>query len=219
MSKAMHKRSDACWRRVGVFGDRTCPELKTRFPCRNCPYFAEGAATMFSREMSVSYFEELTRSISEPPAAVCGAEKTALAFRVGAEWLALPAPVFAEFTKPCAIRAVPHRANSIFAGLASIRGEILLCFSLSALLGIPAGAESSSRRRFCVVLGLNRKWVFPADEVYGLFAYSAGDLQPLPVTVAKQAHKYAAGIVPVENRQAGLLDADRIFAAFERSLA
>lgn len=218
MSNSLHKRPDACWRNEGVYGDRTCPELKTLFHCRNCRFFAEGAAAMFNREMPEPYIEELTRSLAEPIAPDRPADKTALAFRIGPEWLALPAPAFVEFTKPCAVRAVPHRANAIFAGITSIRGEILLCFSLSALLGIPAEPESSSRR-FCVLLGLNRKWVFTADEVYGLFAYAADDLQPVPVTVAKQAHKYATGIVPVKNRQAGLLNADHVFAAFERSLA
>ena len=34
-----------CWNRIGVRGDRSCPELKQYVHCRNCPVYSAGAAT------------------------------------------------------------------------------------------------------------------------------------------------------------------------------
>ncbi len=38
-----------CWNRIGVNGDRSCPELTSFVHCRNCPVFAAAARSFFDR--------------------------------------------------------------------------------------------------------------------------------------------------------------------------
>ena len=110
---------------------------------------------------------------------------------------------------------------------AFLLGTILggLVGAAAALLGVqPAApgqsaASSEMLRRFCVISKHNRKWVFPADEVYGLGSYAQNDVQPVPVNVAKTLQKYTLGIIAVNKRQTGLINDELVFAAFERSLA
>ena len=33
---------DDCWNRIGISGDRSCPELVQHVLCRNCPVFEAG---------------------------------------------------------------------------------------------------------------------------------------------------------------------------------
>src|SRR5437588_4360 len=34
---------DDCWNRIGIGGDRTCPELAVHIHCRSCPVFSAAA--------------------------------------------------------------------------------------------------------------------------------------------------------------------------------
>src|SRR4030095_4038577 len=36
----------ACWSQVGIWGNRSCPELQQHVHCRNCPAYAEAAVLM-----------------------------------------------------------------------------------------------------------------------------------------------------------------------------
>ena len=39
---------DDCWNRIGISGDRSCPELVQHVLCRNCPVFEAGAGVLRS---------------------------------------------------------------------------------------------------------------------------------------------------------------------------
>jgi len=210
-----------CWNKIGIRGDRSCPELAKHTHCRNCPDYESTGRNLFDREQPEIRLEEAARLIAEPDRKEESKKQTCLAFRIGSEWLALPAGIFIEITRTRPIRNVPHRSNNVFLGLVSIRGDIQLCFSMEGLLGVQPEENpvSGILKRFCVISGNNRKWVFPADEVYGLGAYAERDIQPVPVTVAKTMQKYSTGIIAFNNRQTGLLTPELVMAAFERSLS
>jgi len=217
--------NQACWNKTGIRGNRACPELAKHIHCRNCPRYESAGRNLFDREPPEAYLEEATKIIAEPYKKEEVRKKTCLVFRLGSEWLGLPVGIFVELTRPRPIRRVPHRSNQVFLGLASIHGDIQLCFSMDALLGVQpaenvkATPAAGVLKRFCVISANNRKWTFPADEVYGLGGYAEHEIQPAPVTVAKTIQKYATGIVVVNSRQTGLLDDELIIAAFERSLS
>jgi chemotaxis-related protein WspD len=40
---------DACWSRIGVRGDQSCPRLQDFFRCLNCPTYAASAAQLLDR--------------------------------------------------------------------------------------------------------------------------------------------------------------------------
>ena len=54
-----------CWNRIGVMGDRSCPELERSVHCRNCPVFVAAGQQLFEREPPAEYLEECTRQLTE----------------------------------------------------------------------------------------------------------------------------------------------------------
>lgn len=214
-----------CWTTIGIRGNRSCPELAKHVHCRNCPRYESAVRGLLNREPPENYAEELTKMIAEPEAKKNDQKQTVMVFRLGSEWLALPVGLFVELARVRPIRRVPHRSNSVFLGLVSIRGDIQLCFSVGGLLGVHPVEDGKKApatgflQRLCVISKYNRELVFPADEVYGLGSYAENELQPVPVTVAKTLQKYTLGIIAVNNRQTGLINDELVLAAFERSLS
>src|SRR5215472_14146833 len=50
-----------CWNRIGISGDRSCPELEAHIHCRNCPVFASAARAFFDRPAPEGYLAEWTQ--------------------------------------------------------------------------------------------------------------------------------------------------------------
>ncbi len=128
--------SEQCWNRIGIRGDRTCPELVTYTHCHNCPVFAAAGRRFLDAPSPKGYLEEWTARGSRPTTSARGEECSVIVFRLGEEWLALPVAVLVEVTRMRAIHRIPHRGG-LLAGLANIRGELLLCIRLDLLLGVP----------------------------------------------------------------------------------
>lgn len=108
-----------CWNQIGVQGDRSCSELKTHIHCRNCPVYSTAGRQLLERETEVGYVSEWTQVLAQekvtatPQFTAAGSLSVAI-FRLGKEWLALPAQLFKEVTSPCPIRTLPHRSNHTF---------------------------------------------------------------------------------------------------------
>lgn len=215
---------DFCWKRIGVWGDRSCPKLQEHGHCRDCATFSQQGRALLNREAPGNYLAEWVSLLAQEREPVSRDEKTIQVFRLMSEWLALPAHCWVEVVGVRPVRHIPHRSNQILLGLVSVRGEIYLCISLSNLLGIekgegPENAESRrASRRFCVVKRDNISWVFPADEVYGLISYSEKDVGDVPSTVAKSFRKFTCGLLNIAGKEFGLLDETSVFDALSRSV-
>lgn len=125
-----------CWNRVGVKGDRSCPELTKYVHCRNCPVFTAAGQRLFEREPPPGHLTEWTKRLAEPEAVVEQGTVSVLVFRIGEEWLAADIALLVEIGELRPIHTIPHRTNEILIGLVNIRGELELCVSLGGLLGI-----------------------------------------------------------------------------------
>lgn len=132
--------NQACWNIEGILGDSSCPQLKTVIHCHNCSVYAEVGRRIFEREAPPGYLETWTSRVTQ-----VGREEfpqsqeyllSILIFRIGLEWLAFPSNIFQEVTRPSLVHTIPHRSDDIFQGIVNIRGSLLLCVSLSKLLGI-----------------------------------------------------------------------------------
>ena len=142
---AVEQPMPECWRVVGVSGDRSCPELERFIHCRNCPVLAEAARSFFDREAPPGYLESWRTVLEEPEAPPDADAASLLVFRVDKEWLALPATALIEVTPIRRLHAVPHRAGTPLAGLVNIRGQLQLCLSLHAVLGLAGGPTGPER--------------------------------------------------------------------------
>ncbi len=137
-------------------------------------------------------------------------------FRLGREWLALATNVFQEITEHTAIHSLPHRREGSMLGLVRVRGELLICISLAALLGVESDTQSRTVRHMVVVQNGHR-FVFPTDEIFGIHRI-IGELQPTPSTVAQAASTYTRGVFSWRDRTVGCLDDQLLFHTLNRSL-
>ncbi|MGA0611151.1 chemotaxis protein CheW [Caldimonas sp. KR1-144] len=224
---------DDCWNRIGVRGDRSCPELERHVHCRNCPVQARAAKQLLQRAAPAGYLDEASAHYASahdtsahhagvPPDSEAG-ERSALAFRVGAEWLALSCTLLDEVTETRAPHALPHRRSGALLGLVNVRGELLACVSIAQLLDIGAGAAPPSQRsaaaRLLVLRHEQGRLACPVDEVHGVLRFDARRLQPPPSTVTRAAARYTQALLPWEQRTVGILDEPLLLHSLGRSLA
>jgi chemotaxis-related protein WspD len=130
---------------------------------------------------------------------------------------------------------VPHRAGTPLAGLVNIRGELQLCLSLHALLGLPGGprlplvagagpdAVADAVPRLLVVERSAARpadrWVIGVDEVAGVQRVPRSTLRPVPATVGQAAARCSAALFAWRDRDVAVLDEERLFAAFRQAVA
>jgi len=213
-----------CWRIVGVAGDRSCPELETFIHCRNCPVLAEAARTFFDRGAPAGYLEDWQAILEEPTAAVEAGTTSVLVFRLEKEWFALPAQVLVEVTTLRPLHRIPHRTGGGLAGIVNIRGQLQLCVSLHALLGIAGGpgvvstsapaADAAAARMLVVERGGDQgteRWVLGADEVAGVHRLARNAVRPVPSTVSQAQARCSAALFDWQDRTVGLIDEVRLF--------
>jgi len=202
---------EPCWQRIGIWGDRTCPELRLHTHCHNCPVFASASRRFLDAPPPDDYSDEWTQRLSEIEEDVAAGSLGALVFRLGDEWLALPVSVLIEVTHPRKTHRVPHRGG-LLAGVVNIRGELHLCVRLDLLLGIdPPGAANGTHPRLILVRKDAEGWVFPADEVDQVRRIGPEELSSVPPTLSRSSARLTRGIFTSEGRAIGLLDDERLF--------
>src|SRR5476649_2475610 len=214
---------DDCWNRIGVRGDGSCPELKQYVHCRNCPVYSAGAADLLDAEAPASYLADRTAQVAEPAHAEEGETRSVVIFRVASEWLALPTSVVVEVANLLPIHSLPHRPNGVVLGLASVRGELLVCVSLREVVGAePLGAGHERRgtayQRLLVIRREAIRVVCPVDEVHGIHRFHPRELQGVPATVAKATVTYSTALLPWQGHSVGTLDDQLLFYTLKRSL-
>ncbi len=228
MSQSSHNQElklDDCWNRIGVWGDGECPELQQYVHCRNCPVYSKAAGQLLDRELPPGYLNGWTRHFSSEIKATGLETHSAVIFRIGAEWLALPTSVLQEIAERRVIHTLPHRRDTLVLGLVNVRGELLICVSLAEVLGADkVAAEKATGKqvvfqRFFVAQRDDSRLVFPVDEVYGIHHYNPEDLQPPPATVSKAKATYTQALLIWQEKPVGLLDDQLLFYTLNRSLA
>jgi chemotaxis-related protein WspD len=209
-----------CWREIGIAGDGSCNLLSEYVHCRNCPQYSAIGRTLFDREMSADYRWEISEELAAAAAAVVEETESVLILRVGTEWFALRTEVFHEvlaYQKPY---VVPFRSGSLLAGLVNVNGELLLCISLQAALGLPpdSGTETAGRPRLCVVGNGHERVAFGVDEILGVRRVPSSGMQPVPVTLSKSPSAQVNSCFETDGYNVGLIDERRLFNSLDRSL-
>lgn len=220
--------TDPCWRRVGVMGDSSCPELDEAVHCRNCSRFAAAGQQLFEREPPATYVAEQTAAVAQTPEEASESSEAMVLFRLGEEWLGLEVAAVAEVAAPRPTHRIPHRDNRVLTGVANFRGELQLCVSLAALMRIEADAPGphaarpglptakASLHRMLVCERLGKRWAFMADEVAGVHRLAIDQLGQVPSTIAKNVHRLINAVFKWEGKSVGRLDPGRLFDSLEQ---
>ncbi|MER9330546.1 chemotaxis protein CheW [Mesorhizobium sp. M0152] len=218
---------DDCWRQIGIRGDKSCPELEQHLHCRNCPTYRRIARGLLDRTVSSAYGDEWLRHTGREvgSAAEADAFRTAILFRLGEEWLALPVTIFHEVAESRPIHSLPHRRNSAVLGIANVRGELLICLSLAELLGIDEvqsgehGRQAKSFRRLVVVGERDKRVAFMVDEIYGIHRFSENETLAVPTSAGNAVSAVTVAVLPWQGRTVGCLDGGQLLAMLDRSIA
>jgi len=218
-------KTNRCWNQIGTWGAGTCPELTAAVHCRNCPVHAQAAVELLDRDLPAGYRSEAEDRFTlamNPPAR---GDSSAVIFRVGPEWLALPTMVFKEVCEMRPIHSLPHLRGGVVRGIVNVRGELLVCISLSALLSIPedpgqsGGSRTSLAERLLVAGDDDERVVFPVQEVHGIHRFAAAQLLEAPATVCRVASTFTRALLSWRGHPVGLLDHKLLFGALHRSMS
>ena len=218
-SRRLFTADRACWQRIGLWGDKSCPELATVIHCRNCPVFAEGGRTLLQRRPEPGYLDTWSDSIALPKDTAATEKHSVVIFRLADEWLALRTQAFREVTAPRPGHRLPHRSSKVTLGLVNIRGELLICFSLANLMGVAGatGEDNSADKKLVVIERQGVCSAFPVDEILCMHAVPAEVLSDAPATVSKADSAFTSSVFEYEGRHVGLLDEELLFFTLERN--
>ncbi|PFH12148.1 chemotaxis-related protein WspD [Collimonas sp. PA-H2] len=213
---------DDCWNRIGVRGDGSCKKLAQHIDCRNCPVHARAAAELLDR-LQVDQMTDGWSEHAEPAQEQRTDLSSWLLFRIGEEWLALPTALLEEITELRGIHGLPHRKNAVVLGITNIRGALVTCVSLAAMLGIVADGTAAARqellRRMLIVRRNGQTTAFTADEVHGTLRVAVSEQQPVPTTLTRAAGHFTYAVIQWNGHSVGLLDQELLFHTLDRSLA
>lgn len=207
----------ACWKSIGSSGDGTCVQLRQHVHCRNCPVYATAATQLLDVGAPPGYLQRWTEIVAAEKTAAHTETFAVVIFRIGAEWLALPASIFKEVAADRLIHSLPHRRNGALLGVVNIRGELLVCASLLHILGVDAGVAVAGARRMLVIQQNSDRTVCPVDEVHGIERFAVPTLKQAPATLGPSALTYTRGVLSWRQRSVGVLDADLLFSTLNRS--
>lgn len=210
---------DTCWNRIGVRGDRSCPELSLVTHCHNCPVFATAGRRFLDAPSSPDYIDEWTARLATADDDTTKEEFSVLVFRIGEEWFALPVGVLVEVTRPRPPHRIPHRGG-LLAGVVNIRGELHLCVRFDLLLGI-GQSENHARNdnpRLIVIRHQSEGWAFAADEVDQVHRIASHIVIPAAPTLTRAAAKLTRGVFTTGQRSVGFLDETRLFQSIQERI-
>jgi chemotaxis-related protein WspD len=209
-----------CWSEIGIEGDRSCEALSRYVHCRNCPEYSNLGRTLLDREMPEDYRREVSEEMAAAITASAVDTVSVVVFRIGSEWFALRTDVFHEIAVSQKAYVLPFRSGGVLAGMVNVNGELLLCLSLQAALGLPSEekAELGGRPRLCVVGTGRERFAFGVNEILGVRRVSRARLRTVPVTLAKSPSAQTAWCFELNDRNVGLIDEEKLFNSLDRSL-
>lgn len=214
--------SVSCWREKGTFGNGTCPELTTLIHCRHCSVYTSAGRHRLDQELPPGYLEERTVVMAQQKETAKTEMLSVIIFRLMNELLALKTMIFQEAAEKSVVHTIPLRVNRVFRGLVNINGELLLCVSVADLLDLTGAVESEPPRtayeRMVVIRKDGNRFVFPVDEILGVYRIASEDVRDLPATLSRSARALSSGIFTMNGQTVGLLDEDQFFPALARSL-
>ena len=197
------------------------------------PTNIERTRALLRRPLSPLDLAENTRAVAARGDVRSCPSRSLLVFVLGGERLGLEADDAGRVLPVSTVRRVPHRTNAVFAGVATIGGELTLVAHAGAALGISTDAAQT---HFVLIGRQGERWAFAVDSVEGIRRVEDAQMLPPPATVRHAADgctKYLVrteavgsasteGVASANNAAPPLvhvLDVDRLTALFARSLA
>lgn len=205
-----------CWNsRIGLRGDRSCEKLTEYVHCRNCPVYADGARKIMQRALPADYRRDWATEFAAPQPPPLVTDQSVLVFRIGCEWLCLPARRCVTVAEMAPAHRLPHRDSPVLTGIVNVRGKLYPCMSLAALMAV-GGEETPQPQarqvypRLLVMQLAQHAFALPVQAVHGVHRHAASDLLAPPATVNQAVHRYLTGVLDMDGIKVGCLDAELV---------
>lgn len=213
------RNSNNCWSTIGVWGgaQEKCDRLSEVVHCRNCEVFSMAGRGVFESKPPAGYLSEWQEKISKEKTEREKGDVGVMVFRLGKEWLSLPAENFQEIVEERNIHKIPHNEGLHILGIVNIGGEINTCYSLMNLLKIDedVNKKEGGLERLIVIVINGDRFVLPVCEVSGLARYSSNDLLQTPAALGKKMGTYLLGMFKIQKRQVAALNVEQIYRGLE----
>lgn len=214
---------DDCWNRIGVFGDKSCPQLERHIHCRNCEVYGAAAIALLDRYGSAlergddDYGQGETQEVQ-------GEQRSLLIFRLGEQWLAIATCCLAEVMPMSPIHVLPHRKSRGLLGVTNVRGTLVACLSLAELLDLDTqqDARRSERRvipRMLILESGSGPLVTPVDEVSGIQRIPVARISSAKHDDKRAISRFTAGVLQWQEQSITLLDDEQLLHNMIGSLA
>lgn len=212
-----------CWNQIGVSGDQSCPKLEQHVHCRNCEVYAGAARRNLQRPVTDDYREYWAAHFREPKQERAHEDSAALVFRIGREWLALPAAVIDSIAPQAGAHRLPHRDGGGLLGVVNVGGKLYPAISLATLLGIdesdvPKAAGRHTFARLVVVRWEGQAYALPAADLHGIVRYPARSIKAPAATINKGLERFLTGVLTHADMHIGVLDAPLVAHQMARLL-
>lgn len=195
-----------CWREIGVWGDRSCPELPQHVHCSNCPVFGGAAQALLDRPVDPDYLAWLTETVATRAEEVAPPDRMVLVFRSGGERFAIDASAVRVVAPVSTIRRLPHRDDPALLGLVAVRGELMPCISLTALLGIPPADPGPAAGLLVVLAERGGVTALLVDAAEGVEGIRRAEMRRPPDTIAKTVAPVTEGLHAIGEGDVTVLD-------------
>lgn len=203
---------DDCWNRIGVNGDQSCAKLAAHIHCRNCEVYSGAAQRNLQRPVDAAYRAQWADHFRQPQQRSAASDQSALVFRIGAEWLALPTVTVSSVAPLAAAHRLPHRAPAGLLGIVNVGGKLKPMMSLGALLGIDEQAVPATLGRHVFARLLVMRWegqsfALPVADLHGIARYPQAGLAAPAATINKGLDRFLTGVLTLGDMRIGVLDA------------
>jgi chemotaxis-related protein WspD len=203
---------DDCWNRIGVSGDQSCARLEQAVHCRNCEVYSDAAQRNLQRPVGDGYREQWAAHFRQPAARATASDQSALVFRIGREWLALPTATIGSVAPLAISHKLPHRANPALLGIVSVGGKLTPSMSLGALLGVDEHEAPPTVGRYVFARLLVMQWerqsfALPVADLHGIARYPQAKLAAPAATINKGLDRFLTGVLALGELRVGILDA------------
>lgn len=217
-----HTAVDDCWNRIGVFGDKSCPQLERHIHCRNCEVYGAAAIALLDRYGNTLELDDSQYGQSEASQET-GENRSLLIFRLGEQWLAIASRRLAEVMPISPIHILPHRKTRGLLGVTNVRGTLVACLSLGELLGLEAQELRRSNQRviprMLILQSDSGPLVAPVDEVSGIQRIALEKISTSKGEDSRTISRFAAGVLQWQGQSITLLDDEQLLQHMIGSLA
>ncbi len=183
----------------------------------------DAARRHLARAVDDDYLRDWAEHFRAPETAGEKADASAIVFRIGAEWLALPTALCARVAPQALPHRLPHRAARGLRGIVNVGGQLYPCVDLAELLGIDTGggAARAGRHTFARLLLIRweeQSYALPVPDLHGIVRYAGSRVLPPAATINKGVQRFLSGVLPERDMQIGLLDTGLVGHQLARTL-